>query len=211
MIELIQRSFQLLLDEMGIDEKRQFMLGVFVGIVALVVYSVRDRHQHGLTVTLLFTVLGLSALVFLFTESEAARHWSALIGGLAIVGILTCEFVRRRRAAASSDAAEAQTSTSSSSSLVGCGGGGGGGGSVVMTVQRVDSLDDPRIALYRNLKDRELERRGRHFIAEGEHLSRRLARQRFPGRFGAAGRAAGGGDRAARAGARARLRRRRRR
>ena len=44
---------------------------------------------------------------------------------------------------------------------------------------RIDSLDDPRVALYRNLKDRELERRGRHFIAEGEHLVRRLLASDF--------------------------------
>ena len=36
-----------------------------------------------------------------------------------------------------------------------------------MPVIPIDSLDDPRVALYRNLKDRELERRGHHFIAEG--------------------------------------------
>jgi tRNA G18 (ribose-2'-O)-methylase SpoU len=49
-----------------------------------------------------------------------------------------------------------------------------------MSVVRIDSLDDPRVALYRNLKDRELERRGQHFIAEGEHLVRRLLDSDFP-------------------------------
>jgi tRNA G18 (ribose-2'-O)-methylase SpoU len=49
-----------------------------------------------------------------------------------------------------------------------------------MPVLAIDSLDDPRVALYRNLKDRELERRGRHFIAEGEHLTRRLLASDFP-------------------------------
>lgn len=44
----------------------------------------------------------------------------------------------------------------------------------------IPTLDDPRIALYRNLKDRELERRGRHFIAEGEHIVRRLLESDFP-------------------------------
>ena len=44
----------------------------------------------------------------------------------------------------------------------------------------IATLDDPRIALYRNLKDRELERRGRHFIAEGEHIVRRLLESDFP-------------------------------
>src|SRR3954468_8778360 len=44
----------------------------------------------------------------------------------------------------------------------------------------IHNLDDPRVALYRNLKDRELERRGRHFIAEGEHLPRRLLASDFP-------------------------------
>lgn len=43
----------------------------------------------------------------------------------------------------------------------------------------IDSLDDPRVALYRNLKDRELERRGQRFIAEGEHLVRRLLASDF--------------------------------
>ena len=49
-----------------------------------------------------------------------------------------------------------------------------------MAVISIDSLDDPRVALYRNLKDRELERRGHHFIAEGEHLARRLLASDFP-------------------------------
>ncbi|HTW94210.1 MAG TPA: RNA methyltransferase [Tepidisphaeraceae bacterium] len=38
----------------------------------------------------------------------------------------------------------------------------------------VDSLDDPRLALYRNLKDHELARQGGRFIAEGEQVVRRL-------------------------------------
>ncbi len=48
-----------------------------------------------------------------------------------------------------------------------------------MALTSVDTLSDPRVALYRNLKDRELERRGRHFIAEGEHLTRRLLASDF--------------------------------
>ncbi|MDB5301301.1 MAG: rRNA methylase [Phycisphaerales bacterium] len=44
----------------------------------------------------------------------------------------------------------------------------------------MDSLDDPRVAPYRNLKDRELDRAGRLFIAEGEHLVRRLLASDFP-------------------------------
>jgi tRNA G18 (ribose-2'-O)-methylase SpoU len=43
----------------------------------------------------------------------------------------------------------------------------------------VSSLDDPRVVHYRNLKDRELERRGRRFIAEGEHIVRRLLASDF--------------------------------
>ncbi|HUB24810.1 MAG TPA: RNA methyltransferase [Tepidisphaeraceae bacterium] len=39
---------------------------------------------------------------------------------------------------------------------------------------QVHSLDDPRIAPYRNLKDRELAREGARFIAEGEQVVRRL-------------------------------------
>jgi tRNA G18 (ribose-2'-O)-methylase SpoU len=41
---------------------------------------------------------------------------------------------------------------------------------------QIDSLDDPRLAVYRNLKDRELAREanGRRFIAESEHVVRRL-------------------------------------
>src|SRR5690349_11325202 len=38
---------------------------------------------------------------------------------------------------------------------------------------RTESLDDSRVALYRNLTDRELERRGRHFISEAEPPVRR--------------------------------------
>jgi tRNA G18 (ribose-2'-O)-methylase SpoU len=38
----------------------------------------------------------------------------------------------------------------------------------------INSLDDPRLAPYRNIKERELARMGGRFIAEGEHLVRRL-------------------------------------
>jgi len=44
----------------------------------------------------------------------------------------------------------------------------------------VASPDDPRIAVFRNLKDRELARRGDLFIAEGELVVRRLLASRFP-------------------------------
>ena len=44
----------------------------------------------------------------------------------------------------------------------------------------IDSLDDPRVWHYRNLKDRELDRSGRWFIAEGEHVVRRLLASDFP-------------------------------
>ncbi len=43
-----------------------------------------------------------------------------------------------------------------------------------MPVFTVELLGDPRIAPYRLLKDRELARDGRRFIAEGEHVVRRL-------------------------------------
>jgi tRNA G18 (ribose-2'-O)-methylase SpoU len=44
---------------------------------------------------------------------------------------------------------------------------------------RVQSLDDPRLAPYRILKERELAREGDRFIAEGEHLVNRLLASRF--------------------------------
>lgn len=47
-------------------------------------------------------------------------------------------------------------------------------------VHRVDSLDDPRIASYRDLKDRELARLGGLFIAEGELVVRRLLASGYP-------------------------------
>jgi tRNA G18 (ribose-2'-O)-methylase SpoU len=43
----------------------------------------------------------------------------------------------------------------------------------------IESIDDPRIAPYRALKDRELARDGGRFIAEGEHVVRRLLRSRY--------------------------------
>lgn len=46
-------------------------------------------------------------------------------------------------------------------------------------IQPVNSLDDPRIAAYRNLKDHELDRLGQRFIAEGELVVRRLLASRF--------------------------------
>jgi tRNA G18 (ribose-2'-O)-methylase SpoU len=44
----------------------------------------------------------------------------------------------------------------------------------------VPTLDDPRLAPYRNQKDRELAREGDRFIAEGEHVVRRLLSSDFP-------------------------------
>jgi tRNA G18 (ribose-2'-O)-methylase SpoU len=49
-----------------------------------------------------------------------------------------------------------------------------------MPVIPVDSLDDPRVAPYRALKDRELARSGDRFIAEGEHVVRRLIESDYP-------------------------------
>lgn len=49
-----------------------------------------------------------------------------------------------------------------------------------MAVVTIERLDDPRVAAYRNLKDRDLERRGGQFVAEGEHLVRRLLASDFP-------------------------------
>jgi len=43
-----------------------------------------------------------------------------------------------------------------------------------MTMHMVDSLDDPLLAPYRNLKDKKLARDGQRFIAEGENVVRRL-------------------------------------
>ena len=48
-----------------------------------------------------------------------------------------------------------------------------------MPVIRIDSFDDSRVANYHNLRDRELDRGGRFFIAEGEHLLRRLLESDF--------------------------------
>ena len=44
----------------------------------------------------------------------------------------------------------------------------------------VDTLDDPRVAPYRNLKDRDLARSGDRFIAEGEQVVRRLLASDYP-------------------------------
>jgi tRNA G18 (ribose-2'-O)-methylase SpoU len=44
----------------------------------------------------------------------------------------------------------------------------------------IASLDDPRVALYRNLKDRELAREGGQFMAEGELILRRLLASDYP-------------------------------
>lgn len=47
-------------------------------------------------------------------------------------------------------------------------------------VHFITSIDDPRIAPYRNLKDWELAREGGLFIAEGELVVRRLLRSDYP-------------------------------
>ncbi|MCS7032384.1 MAG: RNA methyltransferase, partial [Phycisphaerae bacterium] len=49
-----------------------------------------------------------------------------------------------------------------------------------MPIVPIESLDDPRVAAYCNLKDRELAARHGRFIAEGEFIVRRLIRSTFP-------------------------------
>ena len=49
-----------------------------------------------------------------------------------------------------------------------------------MPIVQIPSLDDPRLAPYRKLKDRELAREGDRFIAEGEHVVRRLLESDYP-------------------------------
>ncbi|HZL33980.1 MAG TPA: RNA methyltransferase [Tepidisphaeraceae bacterium] len=47
-------------------------------------------------------------------------------------------------------------------------------------IHEISQLDDPLIAPYRNLKDRDLDRAGKLFIAEGGHLVHRLLASDFP-------------------------------
>jgi len=47
-------------------------------------------------------------------------------------------------------------------------------------IQHIDSIDDPRIAHYRLMKDRELAREGDRFVAEGEYIVRRLLESDYP-------------------------------
>jgi tRNA G18 (ribose-2'-O)-methylase SpoU len=49
-----------------------------------------------------------------------------------------------------------------------------------MPPRLVQSLDDPQLAAYRNLKDKELARDGDRFIAEGENVVRRLLASSTP-------------------------------
>lgn len=49
-----------------------------------------------------------------------------------------------------------------------------------MPIYPVSSLDDPRLALYRNLKDAELARHGDRFVAEGHFVVQRLLASNFP-------------------------------
>jgi tRNA G18 (ribose-2'-O)-methylase SpoU len=48
-----------------------------------------------------------------------------------------------------------------------------------MATFSVQSLDDPRLDAYRNMKDKELARYGRRFIAEGENVVKRLLASGF--------------------------------
>lgn len=45
---------------------------------------------------------------------------------------------------------------------------------------RIDDIDDPRIAPYRHLRDRDLRADGDRFIAEGRHVVQRLLASRYP-------------------------------
>jgi tRNA G18 (ribose-2'-O)-methylase SpoU len=48
------------------------------------------------------------------------------------------------------------------------------------SIEEINSIDDPRIAPYRMLKDRELAREGDRFVAEGEYIVRRLLASDYP-------------------------------
>jgi tRNA G18 (ribose-2'-O)-methylase SpoU len=48
-----------------------------------------------------------------------------------------------------------------------------------MQSELIESWDDPRLAPYRNLKDKELEKKGGRFIAEGQNVVQRLLRSKF--------------------------------
>jgi tRNA G18 (ribose-2'-O)-methylase SpoU len=47
-------------------------------------------------------------------------------------------------------------------------------------IENITSIDDPRIAHYRLMKDRELAREGDRFVAEGEYIVRRLLASDYP-------------------------------
>jgi tRNA G18 (ribose-2'-O)-methylase SpoU len=49
-----------------------------------------------------------------------------------------------------------------------------------MDIQEIHSIDDPRVAPYRALKDRDIARTSDRFIAEGEFLVKRLLASAFP-------------------------------
>ena len=100
MIHLFSHAVRLLLEELDVDDKQQFTFSVLTMLALFVVYEIRARHRHGNVFSVLFVALGLATLVFLFTESEATRHWSALIFILTTLAIFSWEWVRRRRVAA---------------------------------------------------------------------------------------------------------------
>ncbi|HEY0910277.1 MAG TPA: hypothetical protein VGD75_08585, partial [Bradyrhizobium sp.] len=47
-------------------------------------------------------------------------------------------------------------------------------------LSEINQLDDPRLAPYRLLKDRDVAKEGDRFIAEGEHIVRRLLDSDYP-------------------------------
>ena len=97
---LIHHALRVFLDAEGIDEKQQITLMVIALLATLLVYLLRNRHRHGLIMTFLFTTLTLAGLLFLFTGSQATRHWSALVAVTTMMAIFVWEFMRRRRAMA---------------------------------------------------------------------------------------------------------------
>jgi tRNA G18 (ribose-2'-O)-methylase SpoU len=52
-------------------------------------------------------------------------------------------------------------------------------GTQMSTTIRIDSIDDPRVAPYRHLKDRDLRADGDRFVAEGRYVVRRLLASRY--------------------------------
>jgi len=94
---LFTEMFRGLLHWLGVNEQQEFVAYTLIYAAAFALYAGR-RFRHQKVYSLLYLGLGLSILVFLFSEGGRGRAIGACGFGMVTVGLFGWYFVGRRKA-----------------------------------------------------------------------------------------------------------------